>query len=57
MPLHVSSTCTHHQEVNIAYGIITPMGGGLVHETATYRSDDARGCVMQYWPPDDEHMC
>jgi len=29
----------------------------LVHETATYRSDDTRGCVMQFWPPDDEHMC
>jgi disulfide oxidoreductase YuzD len=23
----------------------------------TYRCDDARGCVMQFWPPDDEHMC
>jgi len=28
-----------------------------VHETATYRCDDTRGCVMQFWPPDDEHMC
>ena len=28
-----------------------------VHETATYRCDDARGCVIQFWPPDDEHMC
>ena len=28
-----------------------------VHETATYRYDDTRGCVMQFWPPDDEHMC
>ena len=18
---------------------------------------DTRGCVMQFWPPDDEHMC
>ena len=32
-----------------AYGIITPIGGRLVHIT--------RGCVMQFWPPDDEHMC
>ena len=23
----------------------------------TYRYDDTRGCVMQFWPPDDEHMC
>jgi len=28
-----------------------------LHETATYRCDDTRGCVMQFWPPDDEHMC
>ena len=24
---------------------------------AGYRFDDTRGCVMQFWPPDDEHMC
>ena len=23
----------------------------------TYRCDDTRGCAMQFWPPDDEHMC
>jgi len=23
----------------------------------TYECDDTRGCVMQFWPPDDEHMC
>jgi len=34
MPVHVSNTCAHHQEV--------------MHETATYRCDDARGCVMQF---------
>jgi len=27
-----------------------------VHETATYRCDDIRGFLMQFWPPDDEHM-
>jgi len=40
-----------------ASGIITPIGGRPVHETATYRCDDTRGCVMQFWSPDDEHMC
>jgi len=30
-----------------ASGIITPIGGLLVHETVTYRCDDTRGCVMQ----------
>jgi hypothetical protein len=69
MPLRVSSTCAHHQEVKLyctASGIITPIGGrpvhGLredssVHGTATYRFDDTRGCVMQFGLPDDEHMC
>jgi len=43
-------------------GIVTPIVGRLVHglredETATYRCDDTRDCVMQFWPPDDEHMC
>jgi len=23
----------------------------------TYRCDGTRGCVMQFWPPDDEHIC
>jgi len=32
----------------------TQIGGRLVHETATSRCDDTRGCVMQFWPPDDE---
>ena len=27
------------------------------HETATYRCDDTRGCVMQFWPPDEKQMC
>jgi len=40
-----------------ASGIITAIGGHLVHDTATYSCDDTRGCVMQFWPPDDEHMC
>ena len=28
-----------------------------VNETTTYRRDGTRGCVIQFWPPDDEHMC
>ena len=65
MPLHVSSTCAHHQEVKIAlhsfWYLHTYRWSSLlsqpVHETATYRCDDTRGCVMQFWPPGDEHMC
>jgi len=49
MPLHVSSTCAHHQEVKIVlHSLWYPH---------TYRCDDIRSCVMQFWPPDDEHMC
>ena len=44
--LHYTASC-----------IIKPIGGRLVHETATYRCEDTRGCVMQFWSPDDEHMC
>jgi len=41
-----------------ASGIITPIGA--LHSLwyhHTYRCDDTRGCVIQFWPPDDEHMC
>ena len=51
MPLHVSSTCAHHQEVKIVYtasGIITPIGGPHVHKTATYRCDDTTGCTYNF---------
>jgi len=41
---------------NLGIDEVTPIGGRLVHETASYRCD-TRGCVMQFWPPDDEHMC
>ena len=39
-----------------ASGIITPIGGRPVHGTVTYMCDDTRGCIVQFWPPDDEHM-
>ena len=54
----------------IASGMITPIGGRpvhrlrekrvlsqFVHGTATYKCDDTRGCIIQFCPPDDEHMC
>jgi hypothetical protein len=28
-----------------------------MHRTATYRCDDTRDCIIQFSPPDDEHMC
>jgi len=49
MPLHVSSTCAHRQKGKIALHSL------WYHHT--YRCDDTRGCVMQFLPPDDEHVC
>ena len=40
-----ASTCFEH---------MCSSSGGQNH---TYRCDDTRGCVMQFWHPDDEHMC
>ena len=37
--------------------IITPIGCRSVHGTATYRCDDTRDCIIQFCPPDDEHIC
>jgi len=39
MPLHVSSTCAHHQEIKIA------LHSHWYHHT--YRCDGTSGCVMQ----------
>ena len=46
--LHVSSTCAHHQGVKIALHSL------WYHHT--YRCDDTRGCVMQFWPSGDKHL-
>ena len=45
MPLHVSSTSAHRQEAKIYW---------YLH---TYRCDDTRDCIVQFWPPDDKYMC
>jgi len=44
-----ASTCFEH--------MCSSSGGQPVHKTATYSCDDTRGCVMQFWPLDEEHMC
>ena len=66
MSLFHASTCFEHMcspsgGQNCTYytasGIITPIGGCPVHGTATYRCDGTRDCIIQFCPPDDEHMC
>ena len=49
MSLFHASTCFEHK--------CSSSGGQRVHRTATYRCDDTRGSIVQFWPPDDEHMC
>jgi len=62
MPLYVSSTCVHQQEVKIAlhslwyHHTYRWLSGARVetvlslpvHQTATYRCDDTRGCVKKF---------
>ena len=43
-------------QIVLYYYIITPVGGLPVHGTATYRCDDTRCCIIQFLPPDDEHI-
>ena len=45
--------CSHRQEVKI---VLYSLWYQPVQGTATYRFDDTRGCIMQFWSPDDEHM-
>ena len=61
---HASTRFEHHvfivRRSELYYttsGIITPLGCRPVHGTATYRCDDTRGCIIQFYPPDDKHMC
>ena len=62
--------CTHHQEVKIVLYSIwyhtcrwpspAQIGRRLsqsVQGTATYMCDDTRDCIIQFCPPDDEHLC
>ena len=49
MPLHVSSTSAHRQEGKIVLYSL------WYHHT--YRHDDTRDCIVQFRPPDDEHLC
>ena len=49
MPLHVSSTRAHRQEAKIVLY-------NLWHHH-TYRCGDARGCIVQFWPPNDKQVC
>ena len=61
--LFQASTCVHRQEGTIVLYSLwyhhTYRWPSLaqVHRTATYKCDDTRDCIIQFSPPDDEHMC
>ena len=68
MSLFHTSTCFEHHMLIVrrsklyytASGIITVSLRVLsqpVHRTANYRCDDTRDCIVQFCPPDDEHLC
>ena len=71
MSLHVSSTSAHRQEAKIVlYSLwyhrtyrwpscaqVERVLSQPVQWTATYRFDDTRDCIVQFWPPGDEHLC
>ena len=52
------ATCAHRQEGKIVLHSL------WYHHTyrwpsraqATYSCDDTRGCIVQFWPPDHEHV-
>ena len=44
-------TCRWPSRAQVERGLSQP-----VHGMATYRCDDTRGCIIQFRPPDDEHM-
>ena len=50
MSLFHASTCFKHQ-CSLSGVLSQP-----VHRTATYRCDDIRDSIVQFWPPDDQHM-
>ena len=70
MPLHVSSASAHRQEAkillyNLRYHHTCRWLSGAqvervlsepVPRTATYRCDDTGDCIVQFWPPDNEHL-
>jgi len=46
----IVTLCRWPSRAQVERGLSQP-----VHETATYRCDDTRGCGMQFLPPDDDH--
>ena len=47
MSLFHASTCFGH----------TCSSSGGQNCTIQLQCDDTRGCIVQFWPPDDEHVC
>ena len=48
-----ASTCFEHHVLIVWRSKLYYTVSGII----TYRCDDTRGCIVQFCPPDDEHMC
>ena len=46
----------HQLATQNVHNLRWPSSAQPVHGTSTYKCDDTRGCIIQFWPPDDEHM-
>jgi len=47
----IITLCRWPSRAQVERGLVGP-----VHRTATYRCADTRSCIIQFWPPDDEHI-
>ena len=51
------STCFEHMCSSSGGQNCTQVLSQPVYRTVTYRCNDTRGCIIQFWPPDVKHMC
>jgi len=49
-------TCRWPSGAQVERGLSSLLLSQPVHRTATYRCDDTICCIIQFLPPDDEHI-
>ena len=49
-----NSTCFEHHVLIVRRSKLYYTNSGIITPN---RCDDTRGCIIQFFPPDDEHMC
>ena len=58
-PINIYKDQMYYYNWVISCDMFRPLNGRNMSPDIAYidRCDDTRGCVKQFWPPDDEHMC